>query len=118
MKNYFLGAVLALCATSCANSSSQDAHRLVGSWQQSIPGQSGVQGFTLEADGSATSINMATLQYTAWCLNDDKLTLKGQSIGNGQSFDFADMFYVTLLTDDSLHLTRGDLTIKYERAKW
>lgn len=35
-----------------------------GCWVEPVPGIPGMQqGFTLEADGKASSINMATLQY-------------------------------------------------------
>ena len=38
-----------------------------GSWVESVPGISNLkQGFTLEANGSASSINMATLKYEKW----------------------------------------------------
>ena len=38
-----------------------------GSWVESVPGISNLkQGFTLEANGSTSSINMATLEKEKW----------------------------------------------------
>lgn len=49
-----------------------------------------VIGIEIEVEGVARSINMATLQYTAWELQDEagRILLKGKSIGNGQTIDF------------------------------
>lgn len=49
-----------------------------------------VMGIEIEVEGVARSIRMATLEYTAWELQDEagRILLKGRSIGNGQSVDF------------------------------
>ena len=40
---------------------------IVGKWMQAVPGLPELkQGFVLEADGKASSVNMATLSYKAW----------------------------------------------------
>ena len=48
-------------------------------------------GIEIRVEGDAASINSATLVYTGWELLDEvgKILLKGQSIGNGGSFDFS-----------------------------
>lgn len=38
-----------------------------GAWVEPVPGMENMQqGFVLEPDGTASSINMATLQYESW----------------------------------------------------
>ena len=60
-----------------------------GSWVESVPGISNLkQGFTLEANGSASSINMATLKYEKWKKEGNLLLLSGISIGNHQSISY------------------------------
>lgn len=43
------------------------------------------QGFVLEADGKASSVNMATLVYGSWKLEGRRLILSGRSLGNRQT---------------------------------
>lgn len=117
MMKITFGVVLALFCASCSNSTSQDSKRLVGTWLQPIPGQDGTQGIKLDADGTAQSINMATLQYTAWSMADGNLVLNGKSIGNGTESDFSDTLGISLVTDDSLHLIRGKVTLKFGRTE-
>lgn len=81
---------------------------LVGSWVQPIPGMDGVQGVKINENGVAESINMATLLYKSWARNADTLTLVGESIGNGLSFEFNEKWLVSKLTSDSLVLTSVD----------
>lgn len=88
---------------------------LVGDWVQPIPGQSGVQGIKLRADGTAQSIHMATLQYHSWQTVNGNLVLYGESVGNGQTFPFADTLYISNLTSSSLTLKRGEAELVYSR---
>lgn len=63
----------------------------VGKWTMPDPiAPDGVMGVEIEVEGQAQSINMATLVYTSWELQGEagKISLKGQSIGNGQTLDF------------------------------
>ena len=54
-----LTAVLGMVALTACNNAS-----IEGSWVEPVPGMSGMQqGFVLDGDGSASSINMATLKY-------------------------------------------------------
>lgn len=73
------------------------------------------QGFTLEEGGKAASVNMATLQYEAWRLQGSSLILTGKSIGNGQTIAFTDTLTVAALTQDSLTLKKGTLTLSFAR---
>lgn len=89
-----------------------------GKWVEPVPGmEEQVQGVELAADGTASSINMATLQYEKWEMNGDTLVLTGKSIGNGQTIGFADTLVVEKLTDEALTLKRGDMTVSYRRQK-
>ena len=65
----------------------------VGAWTMPDPiDPEGVMGVEIEVEGAAQSINMATLVYTSWELQGeaDKILLKGQSLGNGQTIDFTE----------------------------
>ena len=51
-----------LAALACSENES-----LVGKWVQAVPGMPRAeQGFVLEADGSAESVNMASMVYETW----------------------------------------------------
>lgn len=63
----------------------------VGRWTMPDPiDPEGVMGVEIQVEGAVQSINMATLVYSSWELQGeaDKILLKGQSIGNGQTIDF------------------------------
>lgn len=101
---------VALLACACTQAD------IVGEWTQPVPGMEDMtQGFALEQGGTASSINMATLQYEKWERQGDLLILSGKSIGNGQTLDFSDTMRIDLLTDTELTLTRGNLTLEYTR---
>ncbi len=109
-----LAALLSLSLLSgCANQPDEAAGALLGTWTEPVPGQPGsVQGFELEADGSARSVNMATLQYERWRLQDGALVLEGKSIGNGQTIPFTETLRIERLTDKTLVTDRA----AYQRA--
>lgn len=107
-----LTAVFGLAALTACNN-----YDIEGSWVEPVPGIAGMQqGFTLEAGGSASSINMATLQYEKWEKKGDMLILSGKSIGNRQSIDFTDTLTIEKLTQDSLILKKGGLTLRYAKT--
>ena len=100
-----LTAVLGMVALTACNNAS-----IEGSWVEPVPGMSGMQqGFVLDGDGSASSINMATLKYEAWKKVGNRLLLSGTSIGNHQNISFTD-------TQDSLTLKRGELLLRYAKT--
>lgn len=88
-----------------------------GKWIEPIPGMpSKVQGFSLEKDGAAHSINMATLVYDSWKYSGNKLILTGKSIGNGATSDFSETWNIEKVTKDSLVVMRGNLRKCYRRS--
>lgn len=103
---------LSVLATSCNNID------LAGSWVQPIPGQENqVQGIILNENGSASSINMATLQYDTWKKEGDKLILTGKSIGNHQTIPFADTLTIFVLKADTLVVGTSEWKQIYSRMK-
>ena len=75
-----------------------------------------MQGVELNADGSARSVNMATLLYDSWKLEKESLILHGLSIGNGVSGEFSDTLVILKLTPDSLILQKGKLIMQYSKS--
>lgn len=90
-----------------------------GTWVEPNPiNPKEIQGFKLNENNTASSINMATLQFTGWNLNDRTLMLTGKSIGNGQTIENTDTFNIVRLDADSLILSRGGHIVwKLEREK-
>lgn len=96
--------------SACTNSD------ISGTWIQPVPNMPNItQGFTLNPDGTATSVNMATLQYDTWELNGNELKMTGRSIGNGQTIEFSEIYTIEKLTPDTLILQNGDMTMTYTR---
>ena len=65
----------------------------IGRWTMPDPiDPEGAMGVEIRIEGVAQSINMATLVYTSWELQGeaDKILLKGESIGNGQTIGFTE----------------------------
>ena len=89
---------------------------ITGTWTQLVPNMPTMtQGFVLNTDGSAQSVNMATLQYDTWSRDGDTLTMTGQSIGNGQTIEFTQEYTIESLDNDTLVLRDGDITYTYTR---
>lgn len=110
-KHWLLMALLGL-VTSCNNES------ISGIWTQPIPGQEGrTQGMMLNENGTASSVNMATLQYESWKKVGDQLILTGKSIGNHQTISFTDTLTIHRLTVDSLILDNAGFKQFYTRVK-
>lgn len=96
----------------------QPALTLEGSWVEPVPGmEEQTQGFTLNEDGTAVSINMATLQYQEWSASGDTLVLTGKSIGNGQTIDMADTLLIVSVSADSLVVRQHQLTRTFHKVK-
>lgn len=101
--------VVSVLLLSCGSSATHQA--LVGNWIEIMPANPEIiQGVTLNADGTASSIGMATLLYEKWKLedNDNTLILYGKSIGNGQTIDFSDSLDIISVTTDSLMVGKYD----------
>lgn len=116
-KNFLLPLIAALTVVACTPKNNPEP--FVGNWIEIMPSNPQIiQGVTLNSDGSAKSIGMATLQYEKWLLNSDStLILFGKSIGNGQTINFADTMDVVKITPDSLSLGKfGQYRINYFRT--
>lgn len=89
-----------------------------GSWVEPVPGMPEMQqGFTLEKNGKATSIHMATLQYQSWKQEGNLLILSGQSIGNHQTISFSDTLILEKITPESLIVIQNEVGRKYLRSE-
>lgn len=115
MTKYII-AVATFILASCGSSNSNTD--LTGNWIEAMPvNRNIVQGVTLDANGKAKSIGMATLQYEKWKAEDGKLILWGKSIGNGQTIDFSDTLNIVRATADSLLLDKyGMYRISYYKV--
>ncbi len=89
---------------------------IVGSWVQSNPiNEQEVQGFSLQPDSTAQSINMATLLYKKWWTANGKLFLIAESIGNRQSSIDTLQYEMIPCSKDSLILKNGDYVEQYRK---
>ncbi len=80
---------------------------VIGSWVTPNPINSKeVQGMRLKEDGTAVSINMATLVFQKWKMQDKTLILTSKSIGNKQEFECIDTLQINKLDADSLVLSQ------------
>lgn len=90
---------------------------LLGSWIEPVPGDiNEVQGFTLKSDGSASSINMATLLYQNWEIKDDKLILTAKSIGNKTSSIEKETYKIISINKSYLYLKNGKTDYVYKKT--
>ena len=92
---------------------------IAGTWIEPNPiDTNSVQGFTLNQDGTASSVNMATLIFKNWELNCHTLMLTSESIGNKQTFITTDTLRIVKLDADSLVLARkGNYMWRLARQK-
>ena len=90
---------------------------LIGEWLKPIEGQEGkTDGVKLNADGSAESVNSATLLYNSWETDGKSLTLAGTSIGNGVSSDFTAAYQIEELSENKLVLRMGQNVFTYTKT--
>lgn len=112
----FFMACLVCLLTSCGGTQLQEQASLIGQWVEPVPGnKSAFQGFSLRNGGSASSVNMATLQYRTWRRDGNRLVLSGKSIGNRQTIDFEDSYVIKKLTSRELILQKGDRAFVFQR---
>ena len=78
-----------------------------------------VMGIEIMVEGEAKSINMATLVYTSWELQGEtnKILLKGQSLGNGQTIDFTETGVIAQTADGNYTLTIEGTGTVYTKAR-
>lgn len=93
------------------------ADNIVDIWlQMDAKGKIGEDGFNLHEDGTANSINMATLLYEKWeRKGNDSLILSGKSIGNKQTLEFSDTYFIVTLNDSIMELQKNKLKLVYHR---
>lgn len=79
---------------------------IAGRWVQPVPGMEDItQGFELQKNGVATSINMETLVYKTWTQTDcNTIVMTGESIGNGQTITFTETYNISMPDKNTLVL--------------
>jgi hypothetical protein len=95
---------------------------LTGTWLAPIPGfdpadtdVKSKQGFTLNSDGTAQSFNMSTLLYKDWKIDEYKLIMTAESIGNGTTTISEQSFIIEYVGRGILKLRNGENVEEYER---
>ena len=83
----------------------------VGTWVE-VTGGTEEQGFTLNKDGSASSLNMGYVTFDKWEKNGDLLILKGDYTGMIKR-SFSDTMKIESLTKTELTLSQGKYTVSY-----
>lgn len=83
----------------------------VGRWIEPTGGTE-EQGFILNQDGSATSVNMCFLEFTKWEKNGDMLILNGRNLGSIKR-EFADTMKIEKLTKTELTLSQAGYSVTY-----
>lgn len=112
MKKNKLILFLALGLFSCAGTNTGD---LTGCWIETSSFY--VQGMNLSADGTAESVGMKTLLYHKWSLSGDQLILSGESVGNGQTIQFADTMRIIRLSNDTLVVDRKGQNVVFVKEE-
>ena len=93
-----------------------ETNLLIGSWVEPNPiNEKEMQGIKINSDGTAESINMATLLYKKWWKDADKLFLVSESIGNGSSSIDTTKYEIVKLNEKEIELKDRDYIIKYKR---
>jgi hypothetical protein len=89
-----------------------------GSWVEPNPiNEKELQGFKLNEDNTAESINMATLLYRHWWFDDNKLYLVSESKGNRKSVSDTITYDVLQATPQELHLRDRQRTIAFKKLQ-
>lgn len=83
----------------------------VGRWIEPTGG-SEEQGFVLNQDGSATSINMGFVEFTKWEKNGDLLILNGRNKGSYKR-EFVDTMRIEKLTKTEMTLSQAGYSVTY-----
>lgn len=85
----------------------------VGKWIEPTGG-SEEQGFILNKDGSASSVNMGYVEFDKWEKNGDLLILKGANIGSVKR-EFSDTMKIEKITKTEMTLSQAGYSVTYER---
>jgi len=110
---YVLAIVLSSCNFPSKNPVSEDVSvvdgekELNGKWLQPIPGQEDKsQGFELNNDKTASTINTNTMEYEKWKSSKDTLYIWGHTIGVKKTSAFVDTLIIKSLSDSELVISR------------
>lgn len=80
-----------------------------GTWLEPNPIDTAqMQGFVLKQDGTAESVNMATLDFRSWTLKGHMLILQYTSIGNKLTIEGSDTLHIVKINADSLVLSANN----------
>jgi hypothetical protein len=94
-----------------------DRNLLLGSWIETMPGsECEFQGFTLHHDGTASSINMASVEYKRWTLSNGKLILTAISFGKECSIIEDQVYNIESVGSKRLLLKTSSTSQSYK--KW
>lgn len=105
-------------ASETAGASTAEIATFYGNWVEPNPiNDKEVQGFTLNQDLSATSINMETLKYQSWDYKDGNLSLVALSIGNKQSGTDKTTYKVVSVNETTLVLDDQGQQLTYKKQK-
>lgn len=106
--NENINGVQILKATELTITAHSPYYYIQGTWVEPNPiNPKEMQGFTLNQDGTASSVNMATLLIKRWNMNNKTLTLQYESIGNRQTLAGTDTLNVVKINADSLVLAQN-----------
>lgn len=86
---------------------------LVGTWVEPATG-SEEMGFTLNKDGSASSVNMSFVEFKQWEKSGDMLILKGSNVGSRKR-EFVDTMKIEKITKTELTLSQAGYSVTYVR---
>lgn len=87
---------------------------LVGTWVQPKTSYSDEQGFVLEKNGKASSVNMDFMTVNSWEKKGDFLIIKGENTGSVKG-EFSDTLIIEELTEDKLVLSQSGYSVTYRK---
>lgn len=83
----------------------------VGTWIEPTGGSEEI-GFTLNKDGSASSVNMGFVEFKNWEKNGDLLILKGNNVGSNKR-EFSDTMKIENISKTEMTLSQAGYSVKY-----
>lgn len=83
----------------------------VGTWMEPTGGSEEI-GFTLNQDGSASSLNMGYVEFKQWEKNGDLLILKGNNVGTRKR-EFVDTMKIENITKTEMTLSQAGYSVTY-----
>ncbi|SHF52997.1 Lipocalin-like [Mariniphaga anaerophila] len=95
-----------------------ESHKVFfGSWILEHPESAEKQGFTLMPDSMASSINMATLKYKKWKIENDELVLTAISLGNHTASVFEEKYAIDSFNQRKMILEMNGREYIYKKLK-